>query len=160
MLKTIRTKLGILCLLPLSAFAGTGQLSPGLFFPELTAQDQHEEAISISPGVRHVVVTFSMGEGKKTNAYFAGKGAGFLAAKNAVLINDIHPMPGVGRMFALPKMRKYPHRIFLADEEGLLDPFPRQVGLVTVFDLDEELRILAIRFWDPASGSDPFQTGE
>ncbi len=140
---------------PLLAHAGESVLAAGDTFPVITAQDQHEKPIAIEKGVRHVMVTFSMGVGKKANKYFAGKGAGFLPQNNAILVNDIHPMPGVGRVFALPKMRKYPHRILLADEEGLLDPFPQKDDMVTVFDLDADMRITAIRFWDPESGEEP-----
>ena len=143
-------------LLPLAGMAAESTLSIGDTFPTIVAQDQHEKPIAVENGVRHVVVTFSMSVGKKANKYFTELGAGFLPENNAVLVNDIHPMPAIGRTFALPKMRKYTHRILLADEEGLLDPFPQEKRMVTVFDLDPEMRITAIRFWDPESGQRPF----
>jgi hypothetical protein len=142
------------CLLIVSLHGA--QLEVGSPFPEISGQDQHEQSIQVTKDTRHIVITFSMSVGKKANKYFAAKGADFLNETHAVLVNDILGMPAVGRVFALPKMRKYPHRIFLADAEGLLDPFPSKDGYATVFDLDDELRIVAMRFWDPADGSDPY----
>lgn len=131
-------------------------LTVGSAFPKMEGMDQHEKAIEIGPGTQHVVITFTMGMGKKANKYFAEKGASFLEENDLILINDIYGMPAVGRVFALPKMRKYPHRIFLADADGLLKPFPSEDGMATVFDLDDKMKIVAIRFWDPSDGSDPF----
>lgn len=131
-------------------------LGPGDTFPAISGQDQHEKAMAVGQGTRHVVVTFTMGMGKKSNRYFAEKGAGYLEQNAAVLVNDIFGMPAVGRVFALPKMRKYPHRIFVADAEGLLEPFPSKEDRATVFDLDEAMRIVAVRFWNPEDGTDPF----
>jgi hypothetical protein len=131
-------------------------LQVGTVFPALQGEDQHEQEMTIGTGTAHVVVTFTMGMGKKANKYFAEHGEGFLETHSAVLINDIFGMPAVGRVFALPKMRKYPHRIFLADADGLLDPFPQEEDRATVFDLDAEMRIVAIRFWDPEDGTSPF----
>ena len=135
---------------------GAAELRTGDPFPELSGQDQHEQAMQVGKGTRHVVVTFTMGMGKKANRYFAERGAGHLVDHAAILVNDIYGMPAVGRVFALPKMRKYPHRIFLADAEGLLAPFPSKADRATIFDLDDTMRIIAIRFWDPEDGSEPF----
>jgi len=58
-------------------------------------------------------------------------------------------MPTIGRYFALPRMRKYPHRIVLADTEHLLDPFPRKKDRVTVIRLNDEALVRSISFWNP-----------
>ena len=58
-------------------------------------------------------------------------------------------MPGVGRLFALPKMKKYPHRILLGDDEHLLDRIPTQNGKLTVLEFGDDNRISRIRFMDP-----------
>ena len=65
-------------------------------------------------------------------------------------IANIHGMPGVGRMFALPKMKKYSHRIILGDDADLITRFPEQTGKVTVLTLDGD-KVTAIRFWTPES---------
>jgi hypothetical protein len=64
---------------------------------------------------------------------------------------DIHTMPSVARFFALPKMRKYPHRIVLVDSAATLAGFPAQPGRVTVLALTPSGRIQKIGWWNPES---------
>ena len=126
----------------------------GQRFPALTdMQDQHEKAYPMPAGLRHVIVAYTMGSGKSANGYFADQknAASFLPEHDALFIANVYGMPAIGRFFAMPKMRKYPHRIMLADAEGLLDDFPQQEKRVTVFDLDASGKITAIRYWDPKS---------
>jgi hypothetical protein len=94
--------------------------------------------------------------GKAANRYFSEQGAAYLPAEEAVFIANIYGMPGIGRLFAMPKMRKYPHRIMIADEEGLLDFLPQENGVVTVFELNEIGGIESIIYWDPSSDVTPF----
>ena len=132
-------------------------LEPGVAFPELTdMQDQHGVAYTLPDGVKHIAVAFTMGVGKSANKYFAEKGGEFLPENNAVFIANIYGMPAIGRFFAIPKMQKYPHRIMLADAEGLLDNLPQKDSFVTIFDIDNKGKIIAIRYWDPRSGELPF----
>jgi hypothetical protein len=147
----------LLSLLPLVAVART--LVPGDALLDLDGEDQHEVVYAIPDSARYVAIAFTMGVGKDANRFLEKKGAAYLPEHNAVFIANIHGMPGVGRVFALPKMRKYPHRILLADQEGLLDDIPEKDGLVTVLELSEDGRIAEIRFWDPEDAeSTPFGT--
>jgi hypothetical protein len=119
-----------------------------------TVKDQHEKEYTFAPGVRTFVISFEMGSGKKANKWFAEKGADFLPQKQAIFLSDIHGMPGIGRTFALPKMKKYPHRILLGDAKDLLARYPKQDDKLTVFRLDETAHITAIEFVDPEKGLD------
>ncbi len=119
-----------------------------------TVKDQHEKAYSFTPGPKILLVSFEMGTGKKANKWFAEKGADFLPKQQAVFIADIHGMPGVGRVFALPKMKKYPHRILLGDDKNLLLRYPKQDDRLTVLRLDADATITAIDFVDPEKGLD------
>jgi hypothetical protein len=140
-----------------ATFAFAAPLKKGQAFPELNnMQDQHERAYPMPADVAHVAVAFTMSVGKSANQALAEKGADFLPKSKAVFIANIHGMPAIGRLFAMPKMRKYPHRIMLADAEGLVDDFPQKDDRVTVFDLDAGGRIEAIRYWDPKSDKAPF----
>lgn len=132
------------------------QLKSGDKFPQIQSTDQHEEQYSIPEGTQFVAVTFTMSAGKKANQYFSSKGKSFLPDNKAVYLANIHGMPSVARVFAMPKMRKYPHRIMLADEKDLLEPFPQKKGFATVFQLDDSNRIVSITFWDPESKENPF----
>jgi hypothetical protein len=127
-------------------------LAPGDAFPALKdMQDQHEASYALPKGLQHVAVAFTMSVGKSANKALAEKGASFLPDSKAVFIANIYGMPAIGRFFAMPKMRKYPHRIMLGDAEGLLDDFPQKEDRVTVFDLAADGTIKAIRYWDPSS---------
>ncbi|MCB1122715.1 MAG: hypothetical protein KJT03_14275 [Verrucomicrobiae bacterium] len=130
-------------------------LEPGDAFPSFEAKDQHEQDFPMPEDTQFVFVTFDMGTGKRANAFFAEKGADWLPEKNAVFLSNIYGMPGIARTFAMPKMRRYPHRIMLADEKGLLDNYPNEKGKVTVFALNADGKISKIAFWDPKAGEPP-----
>jgi len=144
----------VFCAINLS-HAATVQV--GDSFPRMPSmQDQHEQAYSWPTPLRHVAVSFSMTVGKAANGYFEAKGADYLTKNDAVFVANIYGMPAVGRFFAMPKMRKYPHRIMLADAENVLSDFPQQEEKVTVFDLDSKGQIQGIRYWDPKTAENPF----
>jgi hypothetical protein len=130
-------------------------LKPGDSFPAFQAKDQFEEDFPMAEDTEIVFVTFDMGTGKRANAFFEGKGADWLPGNQAVFLSNIYGMPGIARTFAMPKMRKYPHRIMLADEKGLLDSYPSEKGKVTVFKLDAGKKISEIAFWDPKNEEPP-----
>lgn len=124
-------------------------LQPGDAFPPFQAMDQYEVTYTFTPGPHAVLVTFDMGTGKRMNKFLASQGEGYLDEHAIVYISNIHGMPGIGRMFALPKMKRYPHRIILADEKDQLARFPRQDQQVTIFRLSRDGVIQAIDFWRP-----------
>ena len=130
-------------------------LKPGDRFPSFEAKDQHEQDYPMAEDTEYVFVTFDMGTGKRANKFFEEQGADWLPENNAVFLSNIYGMPGIGRAFALPKMRKYPLRIMLADEKGLLYNYPTEKSMVTVFKLGVGKKIAEIAFWDPRKGAPP-----
>ena len=121
----------------------------GDVFAPFTTKDQHEKSYTFERGVRVVIVSFEMGAGKAANAFFEKQPASFLDSHQAIFVSNIHGMPGIGRMFALPKMKKYPHRILLADAPDFLARYPAKDDQLTVFTLDERGAITAIRHVNP-----------
>lgn len=121
-------------------------------FAPFTTKDQHEKDYTFAAGPRLVIVSFEMSEGKAANGFFAEKGAAFLDEQKTVFIANIHGMPGVGRFFALPKMKRYPHRILLADAETFLERYPHEDKKLTVIRLDPAGVITGIEFIDPEKG--------
>jgi len=116
-----------------------------------SANDQHGAAFTLNgKDTRFLLVSFDMETGKKANGALDALGAAYLPARKAIYVANIHGMPGIGRMFALPKMRKYAHRIILGDDENLLAPYPQQPGKVTVLKLDDG-KVEKIAYWDPAA---------
>jgi hypothetical protein len=112
-------------------------------------KDQHDREQILAPGVRVLLAGFSMSAAKSANHVLSQKPASFLDEHHAVFLADIRGMPAIGRAFALPKMRKYPHRILLVDTDGILECLPREENKLTALHLDAELRITDIRFLDP-----------
>lgn len=118
-------------------------------------KDQHEKDYKFEAGkVTTLIVSFNMSEGKDANTWFAKQGANYLPERKGAFIANIHGMPGVGRFFALPKMKKYPHQILLGDSETLLERYPKEKGKLTVLSLDASARITAIRHLDPEKEMD------
>jgi hypothetical protein len=117
------------------------------------AKDQHEKDYKLEEGTRYLLLSFDMSTGKVANKALDAKGATYLPSKKAVFIANIYGMPKVGRVFALPKMKKYAHRIILGDAKGLLDPFPTQDKMVTVIALNSKGIVTGISYWDPKTQS-------
>lgn len=122
--------------------------SVGRTVAPFSAKDQFGAAFQLGPETRALLISFDMATGRKANAKLSALGKEFLPQRHAVYVANIEGMPAMGRMFALPKMRSYAHRIILADEAGLLTPFPRQEKRVTVLLLQKG-KVKAIRYWDP-----------
>jgi hypothetical protein len=122
-----------------------------------TAKDQHENAVTFKPAdSRFLLVSHDMETGKKANAVLSPLGKEFLGSKKAVYMANIFGMPGIGRMFAIPKMKKYSHRIVLADDAALIAHFPAQAGKVTVLTLADG-KVASIAYWTPgAEGLDAY----
>ncbi len=114
-----------------------------------TAKDQHEQAFTFKPAdTRYLLVSHDMETGKKANAALTTLGKDYLGSKKAVYMANIFGMPGVGRMFAMPKMKKYNHRIILADDAALIARFPAQAGKVTVLTLSGG-KVQSVAYWTP-----------
>lgn len=116
-----------------------------------TAKDQHEQAFTFKPTeTRYLLVSHDMDTGKKANTTLTALGKDYLGSKKAVYMANIFGMPGVGRMFAMPKMKKYTHRIILADDAALIARFPEQAGKVTVLALSGG-KVQSVAYWTPGA---------
>ena len=150
---TLRHLIGIVsCLIVsigISAHAAPCEVGQSL--ANFSAKDQHEQAFEFkSASLRYLLVSHDMDTGKRANAALHAAGADYLPGKRAAYLANIHGMPGIGRVFALPKMRKYCHRIILGDDAELITRVPEQTGKVTVLTLDGD-KVTSIRFWNPES---------
>ena len=137
-----------LCLAAISAHAA--QLAVGDAVPAFSLKDQHGKEFNFTIGVQFLLVVTDMGSAKSANKKLAEQGAGFLEKNHAAYLMDIHSMPGIARVFALPKMRKYPQRIVLVEDAKTLAAFPSKPERVTVLALTPDGRIRKISYWDPA----------
>ncbi len=116
-----------------------------------SAEDQHGKAFTFEPSkVRFLLVSHDMDTGKAANGVLTTLGETYLPDRKAVYLANIHGMPKVGRMFALPKMRKYAHRIILGDDDALIAKFPSQPGKITVLKLSGG-KVSSVNYWEPAT---------
>lgn len=139
----------LLCCLPATA----APLAVGDAIPAITAKDQHGAAYTFTNGTTHLLIAVEMDVAKATNQKLAEQGAGFLEKHGAAYLMDIHPMPGIAKVFALPKMRKYPHRIVLIETKGVLNWAPTKPGHVTLLTLTPAGHVSKIAYWNSASDS-------
>lgn len=113
------------------------------------AKDQFEKEYTFKPSeTRYLLVSHDMETGKKANAVLNALGKDYLPGKKAVYVANIHGMPGIGRMFAMPKMKKYSHRIILGDDANLIAKFPEEKGKVTVLAISDG-KVTSIKYWSP-----------
>ena len=124
------------------------ELEVGDAVPVFSAKDQFGKDFKFAPGPKFLFLAFDMDASKAANAKFTKLGQGGLDKLGIVYVMDIHPMPAIGRFFALPKMRKYPFRVVLAESADLLKPFPRQEGKITALVLAPDGKIRDIRYWN------------
>ena len=125
------------------------QLAVGDAVPAIAANDQHGVSFIFTNGIRVLLVATEMGCAKSANKQLAEQGTGYLEKHQAAYLMDIHPMPGIARVFAFPKFRKYPQRIILIDSAETLALFPKKSGRLTVLALTPEGHIKKISYWDP-----------
>lgn len=120
------------------------------------AKTQHDKEFTLKPsGTRYLLVSHDMETGKKANAVLTTYGPEKLTDRKVVYLANIHGMPGVGRMFALPKMRKYSHTIILGDDAALIAKFPEQKEKVTVLKLSDG-KVSSVQYWTP--GTEPLES--
>jgi hypothetical protein len=98
--------------------------------------------------MKYLLVSHDMETGKKANAVLTTLGKDYFSNHKAAYLANIHGMPGIGRMFAIPKMKKYAHRIILGDDPELIAKFPMQAGKVTVIAISEG-KVQSISYWSP-----------
>jgi hypothetical protein len=143
-------RLGLVFFL-LGVSARAAPLAVGDAVPVITANDQHGTAFQFTNGVRWLLVVTERACSKSANEKLAAAGADFLEQHQAAYLMDIHTMPAIARVFAFPKLRKYPHRIVLVDTADALTAFPAQPGRVTVLALSPAGRVDKISYWNPTS---------
>ncbi|MDP3850572.1 MAG: hypothetical protein Q8Q59_08720 [Luteolibacter sp.] len=146
----------VIALAAVIATAGSAFAAPyqkGDRVESFQSKTQHEQAYTFKPAeTRYLLISHDMETGKKANAVLTRVGRENLSRKKAVYLANIHGMPGVGRMFALPKMKKYSHTIILGDDAKLIARFPEERGKVTVLAL-EEGKVVSVQFWKPGDES-------
>lgn len=99
--------------------------------------NQFDKKQTITPEMKLLLVSFEKGTGADVNAFLAQKPSDFLAEKKAAFIADISGMPMIiTKMFALPKMRDYPHNVLLIYDDND-DRFVHEDGKSTLYRIEQ-----------------------
>jgi hypothetical protein len=151
-LRLNNTPIIILSLIFAGALNSSAQMyDKGTTITAFQAKDQYDQPYAFdAKATRYLLVSLDMETGKKANAALTALGKDYLPTKHAVYMANIQGMPAIGRMFAIPKMKKYAHRIILGDDAALIAHFPESKGKVTILTLSEG-KVKEVSYWDPVS---------
>lgn len=99
----------------------------------LDLSDQFGKRFTLKVMPKTLVMAFEKGTGATVNEYLTLQEKEYLAKNKAAFVADISQMPKfITESFALPKMRKYTHRVLLIQDEEQGLNFPYQEGKITV----------------------------
>jgi hypothetical protein len=120
----------------------------GFEFPFKELEDQSEIIQIIPEDTKKVFFIADMPASKIIHASLEEKEPNFLPDKKAILISDIHRMPGlITKFVALPKMRGYSYKIHLIRDDETGKNIPREKEKITYFKLKKGI-ITSIQFLD------------
>ncbi|RXJ84597.1 hypothetical protein [Arcobacter sp. CECT 8985] len=104
----------IILLISLVFFAYAKQFHVGDKIGMFSLLDQFDVKHTIDKNIKTIIVSFEKQTGKDVNEFLNSKDPTFLKDHNAVFIANISGMPTIiTKLFALPKMRDYKHKILL-----------------------------------------------
>ena len=127
----------ILLLLTLSlALFGANQIKDGSSLKVLNGfkyETPKGRQMKIPKKSQLIIVAFEKDTGKLVNEYLNTKDQFYLVKKHGIFIADINKMPSIiTKMFALPKLRKYKHPIYLHFDEEFQNVVPHKEEEITI----------------------------
>jgi hypothetical protein len=140
----------ILLLLTLSlALFGANQIKLGTSLSELNSykyETPNARPMKIPQKTKLIILAFEKDTGKLVNAYLEKQNPYYLTKRHAIYIADISNMPSIiTHLFALPKLRKYKHLIYLHYEEIFQTVVPHNEDEITIMRVDNK-KITEISF--------------
>jgi len=93
----------------------------------------HGSKVQIPQNSELIIIAFEKDTGRLVNKYLKTKDSHYLTEAHAIYIADIHEMPSIIiSLFALPKLKKYEHPIFLYYDDDFQTIIPNKDGKVTL----------------------------
>jgi hypothetical protein len=140
----------VLCI-TLAPWVVASPLAVGDTLAPITISDQHGQSATLDENTRVLLFSRDMTANKLAKAAFLSKPAQYLAEAKTMYLIDVSGMPSfVTNNFAIPKMKKYPYRIFLDREASMTANLPSQKAQITVLHLDH-LKVQSIEYLRDAS---------
>jgi hypothetical protein len=122
-------------------------LAVGDAMPVLSLPDQHGKQHTLQPGTVAIVMSCEMPHSKMLNQYLEKQGKDVFAERHIVYVSDISPMPApITKMFALPKMQKYKHIMWLNRADDFAKQYPVRPNQLLILKLGLDLKITAIAY--------------
>jgi len=85
-----------------------------------------------------IIVAFEKDTGALVNEYLSSKSPFYLLKHRCIFIADINKMPSIiTNMFALPKLKKYKHLIYLHYSDKLQKVVPNTEKMITLLRVEE-----------------------
>lgn len=98
----------------------------------------YDKKIKVEKNTKLILISFEKDVSAMVNEYLATKEKWFLTNRDAVFISDINKMPSIiTKMFALPKLKKYKHPMYLHYEDEFEKIIPKKDEAVTLIRLKE-----------------------
>ncbi|WP_428737452.1 hypothetical protein [Sulfurimonas sp.] len=99
-------------------------------------ETQHEKEITIPDDVKTIIISYEKDSSAMINKFLDSKEKDFLEKNHAVFIADISKMPSlITSLFALPKMQKYKHTIYLHYSDEFAKFIPAVEEKVTILKI-------------------------
>ncbi len=106
--------------------------------PGINLKDQHKVEHNVGETVRLILFTADKGGKNIIEKAIYGVGKDYLKDNNTVYIADIRGMPRlIGKLIALPKMRKLTYSILLDREQSVTKDFPSEPDKVTLIYINK-----------------------
>lgn len=133
----------ILLLLTLSlSLFGANQIKSGSSLSMLNAlkyETPNGRQMKIPRKSKFIIVAFEKDTGKLVNEYLNTQDPYYLIKRHGIFIADINKMPSIiTKMFALPKLRKYKHLIYLHFDEVFETIVPHKEEEITIIRVQDQ----------------------
>ena len=97
------------------------------------------EKLTIPSNVKTIIISYKKETGKLINKYLISKHPTYFDELNAIFIADINKMPSViTTLFALPKIRKYKHTVYLHYSEEFAKYIPAKDKKITIIKIQNQ----------------------
>ncbi len=137
----------LLLALLIPGLASAELVRKGRPFPSFTLPNPHGVTNTLKTTTRAVIISSEKDVSGQIRDWLLTKKPDFLEQQRAEYVADITPMPAlITTLFALPKMKKYPFPMLLADDPRFATVYPTQKGRIALFLLDDQHILQDVHF--------------